>query len=80
MLHKPKHAEIPNALRGPEMSLSCSLIPTAQYLLMDRACRKADADRAYEVQVRAGTEGAVKFTGVGVGLAVLGHYSWPFFR
>ena len=47
---------------------------------MERARRKADADKAYEVQVRAGTEGALKFTGAGIGLAVLGHYTWPSFR
>lgn len=47
---------------------------------MDRARRNASAQRAYEAQVRAGTEGLVKFTGLGVGLAILGHYTWPFFR
>lgn len=47
---------------------------------MDRARRKAEADKAYEVQVLAGTRGALTFTGVGVGLAILGHHTWPFFR
>jgi len=47
---------------------------------MDRARRKEDAQRAYNVQVRAGTEGAIRYTGVGLGLAILGHYTWPFFR
>lgn len=47
---------------------------------MDRARRKQDAERAYDVQVKAGTEGAVRYTAVGVGLAILGHYTWPFFR
>ncbi|KAH8106202.1 hypothetical protein BXZ70DRAFT_918603 [Cristinia sonorae] len=47
---------------------------------MDRARRRADADRAYNAQVQAGTIGAVRATGVGVGLAIIAHYSWPWFR
>lgn len=47
---------------------------------MDRARRKADAERAYDAQVRAGSVGAARATGVGVGLTILGHYTWPWFR
>jgi hypothetical protein len=47
---------------------------------MNRASRNENAQRAYDVQVRAGTEGAIKFTALGTGLAILGHYTWPFFR
>ncbi|KAI0079661.1 hypothetical protein K474DRAFT_1658732 [Panus rudis PR-1116 ss-1] len=47
---------------------------------MDRARRKEDADKAYALQVRAGTEGAVRYTAIGLGLAIIGHYTWPLFR
>lgn len=47
---------------------------------MDRERRKQDADRAYEVQVKAGTEGALRYTALGIGLAIMGHYTWPAFR
>lgn len=49
-------------------------------LLMDRARRLESAQRAYDIQVRAGSEGAAKFTCLGLGLAVIGHHTWPFFR
>lgn len=45
-----------------------------------RARRKADVQQAYDVQVRAGMEGAARYTSIGLGLAILGHYTWPFFR
>ncbi|GJE84669.1 hypothetical protein PsYK624_007450 [Phanerochaete sordida] len=48
---------------------------------MDRRRHHAESvQRAYDVQVRAGLEGAAKFTALGLGLAVLGHNTWPFFR
>ncbi|KAK7695700.1 hypothetical protein QCA50_000336 [Cerrena zonata] len=47
---------------------------------MDRARRRQDADRAYDVQVKAGTEGALRYTALGIGLAIMGHYTWPLFR
>ena len=47
---------------------------------MDRARRRAEAEKAYKVQVEAGTIGALRATGVGVGLAIIGHYTWPWFR
>ena len=47
---------------------------------MDRARRKEDVDRAYELQSKAAIIGAARFTAVGLGLAVIGHYSWPLFR
>ena len=45
-----------------------------------RARRKADVDAAYDAQVKAGMAGAARYTSIGVGLAILGHYTWPFFR
>lgn len=47
---------------------------------MDRERRRQDADRAYAVQVKAGTEGALRYTALGIGLAIMGHYTWPAFR
>ncbi|KAI0728712.1 hypothetical protein C8Q72DRAFT_356365 [Fomitopsis betulina] len=47
---------------------------------MDRATRKADVERAYELQRKAGLAGAARATVLGIGLAVLGHYTWPTFR
>ncbi|PSR73618.1 hypothetical protein PHLCEN_2v10537 [Hermanssonia centrifuga] len=47
---------------------------------MDRARRREEVNRAYDVQVRAGTEGALRYTSIGIGLAILGHYTWPLFR
>ncbi|KAH9938389.1 uncharacterized protein B0H18DRAFT_12958 [Fomitopsis serialis] len=47
---------------------------------MDRATRKEDVERAYELQAKAGLQGAARATLLGTGLAVLGHYTWPTFR
>ncbi|KAI0786376.1 hypothetical protein C8Q75DRAFT_771524 [Abortiporus biennis] len=47
---------------------------------MDRQRRKEDAQKAYDVQVRAGIQGAIRYTSIGLGMAILGHYTWPFFR
>ncbi|TFY69935.1 hypothetical protein EVJ58_g150 [Rhodofomes roseus] len=47
---------------------------------MDRATRKQDVEQAYELQTKAGLEGAARATMLGTGLAVLGHYTWPTFR
>jgi len=47
---------------------------------MDRATRKQDLDHAYELQAKAAVAGAARSTAVGLGLAVLGHYTWPVFR
>ena len=45
-----------------------------------KARRKADIETAYNVQVEAGLHGATRFTSLGLGLAILGHYTWPWFR
>ena len=45
-----------------------------------KARRKADVEEAYNVQVQAGMQGALRYTSIGVGLAILGHYTWPTFR
>jgi len=47
---------------------------------MDRATRKQDVDHAYELQAKAAVVGAARSTAVGLGLAVVGHYTWPVFR
>lgn len=45
-----------------------------------RSRYKEDVERAYEVQSRAGVEGALRGTAIGTGLAILAHYTWPPFR
>ncbi|KAF7433216.1 hypothetical protein PC9H_005166 [Pleurotus ostreatus] len=45
-----------------------------------RSRQREDVDRAYDIQTRAGIEGAVRGTGVGTGLAMIAHFSWPWFR
>ncbi|KII95370.1 hypothetical protein PLICRDRAFT_76249, partial [Plicaturopsis crispa FD-325 SS-3] len=45
-----------------------------------RARARADVEEAYRLQVKSGIQGAVQSTGLGVGLAILGHYYWPAFR
>ncbi|KAF9821466.1 hypothetical protein IEO21_00712 [Rhodonia placenta] len=47
---------------------------------MDRQTRKQDIEHAYDLQARAAVAGAARFTTIGIGLAVLGHYTWPTFR
>ncbi|PCH41440.1 hypothetical protein WOLCODRAFT_137390 [Wolfiporia cocos MD-104 SS10] len=47
---------------------------------MDRATRNEDVQRAYEIQANAAVAGAARFSAVGTGLAILGHYTWPAFR
>jgi len=46
----------------------------------ERARRRREADHAYELQVRAASWGAAKYTAIGTSLATLGHFSWPLFR
>ncbi|KAJ3935526.1 MAG: hypothetical protein NXY57DRAFT_887718 [Lentinula lateritia] len=45
-----------------------------------RIRREEDVQKAYDIQVQAGLEGAARFTAVGVGLSIVAHYSWPAFR
>lgn len=47
---------------------------------MDRARRLESAQRAQEIQVKAGSVGAAKYTCIGLGLAILGHHTWPLFK
>ncbi|KAF9008871.1 hypothetical protein BDQ17DRAFT_1349107 [Cyathus striatus] len=48
--------------------------------MSSRSRQREDVEKAYEIQVRAGIEGATRMTAVGVGLAIIAHYSWPLFR
>ncbi|KAJ3551857.1 hypothetical protein NM688_g4468 [Phlebia brevispora] len=48
--------------------------------MASRAHRRENVQKAYDVQVKAGLEGAARYTSIGVGLAILAHYTWPFFR
>ncbi|KAJ7781430.1 hypothetical protein B0H16DRAFT_1404847 [Mycena metata] len=41
---------------------------------------KEDVDKAYTVQTRSAIEGGIRGTAIGVGLTIITHYSWPFFR
>ena len=47
---------------------------------MNNERRKEELEKAYQVQVQAGLRGAAQFGAVGLGLAAIGHYSWPSFR
>ncbi|CDO74060.1 hypothetical protein BN946_scf185043.g110 [Trametes cinnabarina] len=47
---------------------------------MNRVRRQEEVDRAYEVQAKAAIRGAAQYGAVGLGLAAIGHYSWPAFR
>ncbi|KAJ4472298.1 hypothetical protein J3R30DRAFT_1062918 [Lentinula aciculospora] len=45
-----------------------------------RIRREQDVQKAYDIQVQAGLEGAARFTAVGLGLSIVAHYTWPAFR
>ncbi|GLB33618.1 hypothetical protein LshimejAT787_0105020 [Lyophyllum shimeji] len=45
-----------------------------------RLRHREDVDRAHEVQSKAAVEGGLRGTAVGLGLAIIGHHSWPLFR
>jgi len=45
-----------------------------------RAKRRQEIDRAYELQFKAASWGAAKYTAIGISLATLGHFTWPVFR
>jgi len=45
-----------------------------------RAHRREQADKAYELQIKAGSWGAAKYTAIGTAMATVAHYSWPMFR
>lgn len=45
-----------------------------------RLQHREDVDRAHEVQNKAAIEGGLRGTAVGLGLAIIVHYSWPLFR
>ncbi|KAH9853783.1 hypothetical protein C2E23DRAFT_776662 [Lenzites betulinus] len=47
---------------------------------MNRGHRREDVEKAYEIQARAGAIGAAQYGAVGLGLAAIGHHSWPAFR
>lgn len=57
--------------------LFCTFLTT---WVMDRARRREEVDQAYELQARAAMIGAARYTAIGLGLATIGHYSWPLFR
>ncbi|PFH52871.1 hypothetical protein AMATHDRAFT_79543 [Amanita thiersii Skay4041] len=45
-----------------------------------RSRQRDDVERAYLIQARAATEGAAQAMAAGLGLTILGHYTWPLFR
>ncbi|KAF9263587.1 hypothetical protein L218DRAFT_959123 [Marasmius fiardii PR-910] len=45
-----------------------------------RSRREEDANQAYQIQVKAGLEGAARASAVGIGLTIILHYTWPTFR
>ncbi|KAJ7179303.1 hypothetical protein C8R46DRAFT_635313 [Mycena filopes] len=45
-----------------------------------RSRLKQDVEQAYTVQTRSGIEGGVQGAAIGVGLAIISHYTSPLFR
>ncbi|KAF6762882.1 hypothetical protein DFP72DRAFT_570861 [Ephemerocybe angulata] len=45
-----------------------------------RVQRQKDLDTAFQVQAEAGVYAALRATGIGIGLAVIAHHTWPAFR
>ncbi|KAJ7937228.1 hypothetical protein B0H13DRAFT_1944878, partial [Mycena leptocephala] len=45
-----------------------------------RSRLREDVEQAYTVQTRSAIEGALHGGAVGVGLTIITHYTWPFFR
>ncbi|KAG5648670.1 hypothetical protein DXG03_000016 [Asterophora parasitica] len=51
------------------------------FLAMSTRLRhREDVEEAHEIQKRAGIRGGLRATAVGLGLAIIVHYSWPAFR
>lgn len=46
----------------------------------DRGRRLDHQERAYQLQLRGGIEGAIKYTVYGALVCTLGHLTWPWFR
>ena len=47
---------------------------------MNTQRRKEEIEKAYKIQAEAGIRGFAQFGAVGLGLAAIGHYTWPTFR
>ncbi|KAJ7638666.1 hypothetical protein FB45DRAFT_1023440 [Roridomyces roridus] len=47
---------------------------------MSRIRTRTDVDEAYAVQTQSAIEGALHGGLLGVGSAIVAHYTWPFFR
>ncbi|KAF8076198.1 hypothetical protein FPV67DRAFT_1712637 [Lyophyllum atratum] len=45
-----------------------------------RLRHREDVEKAHAVQNKAAIEGGLRGTGVGLGLAIIVHYTWPLFR
>ncbi|KAJ7276213.1 hypothetical protein B0H12DRAFT_8157 [Mycena haematopus] len=45
-----------------------------------RSRQREDVEEAHAIQKRSAIEGAFRGGSIGVGLAIISHYSWPFFR
>ncbi|KAJ6516074.1 hypothetical protein C8R45DRAFT_958650 [Mycena sanguinolenta] len=45
-----------------------------------RARQKEDVEEAYTIQTQSAIEGALRGGSIGLGLTIISHYSWPFFR
>lgn len=45
-----------------------------------RLQREKDVEEAFHIQTEAGIYGGLRGTAIGVGLAIVAHYSWPLFR
>ncbi|TFK29309.1 hypothetical protein FA15DRAFT_664239 [Coprinopsis marcescibilis] len=48
--------------------------------LSTRTRRDRDVQTAYEIQSRAAASGALRGFGVGAGVAIIAHHTWPLFR
>ncbi|KAF9535085.1 hypothetical protein CPB83DRAFT_843446 [Crepidotus variabilis] len=47
---------------------------------MSRAQLREDVEEAYKIQSEAATNGALRGTSIGIGLAIIAHHLWPVFR
>ncbi|KAJ7904334.1 hypothetical protein B0H14DRAFT_2662349 [Mycena olivaceomarginata] len=45
-----------------------------------RSRQRQDVAEAYSIQTRSGIQGALRGGSIGVGLTIISHYTWPFFR
>jgi len=48
--------------------------------MAERVRIRGDVDKAHELQIKAGIKGSAQYTGLGLGVVIIGHHTWPLFR